>query len=138
MLKSEHRFCLNCLVACSSGKSEEEAQFPTCKIDILKADISPSSDLQTLLSLLKIKYKTRSKKFVISTPYNHHTKHIQHSSLDISQSSSLFVTKIFNIFYNDIPRSAVNATLHVLKKKIKLSSGNSLIVFKTGGRVCIC
>ena len=54
VLKCEHRFCLNCLAACLSGKNEEQLQCPACKINILKIDISPSSDLQTLLSLLKI------------------------------------------------------------------------------------
>ena len=34
-----------------SGKNEEESQFPACKVNTLKADISPSFDLQTLLSL---------------------------------------------------------------------------------------
>ena len=37
-----------------SGKNEEESQCPACKINTIKADISPSSDLPTLLSLLKI------------------------------------------------------------------------------------
>ena len=54
VLKCKHRLCLNCLAACLSGKNEEESQYSACKINILKADLSPSSDLQTLLSLLKI------------------------------------------------------------------------------------
>ena len=131
VLKYEHRFCLNCLVACLSGKNEEESQCPAWKMNILKADISPSSDLQTLLPLLKIQCKTCSKKFLISTHYNDYTKHIQNCSLDISPLSSLLVTNIFNISDNDIP------TLHVLKKKMELNPGNSLIEFKTGGRVCM-
>ena len=66
VLKCEHRFCLNCFAACFlSGKNEEESQCPACKINTLKADISPSSDLQTLLSLLKIQCNT------CSTRYNH-------------------------------------------------------------------
>ena len=53
VLKCEHRVCLNCLAACFlSGKNEEESQFPACKVNTLKSDISPSFDLQTLLSLL--------------------------------------------------------------------------------------
>ena len=35
-----------------SGKNDEESQCPACKVNTLKADISPSFDLQTLLSLL--------------------------------------------------------------------------------------
>ena len=55
VLKCEHKLWLNCLEACFlSGKNEEERQCPTCKINTLKADNSPSSDLQTLLPLLKI------------------------------------------------------------------------------------
>ena len=34
-----------------SGKNDEESQCPACKVNTLKADISPSFDLQTLLSL---------------------------------------------------------------------------------------
>ena len=44
-----------------SGKNEEESQFPACKINTFKADISPSSDLQTLLSLLKMQCNRCSK-----------------------------------------------------------------------------
>ena len=35
-----------------SAKNEEEWQCPVCKVNTLKADISPSLDLETLLSLL--------------------------------------------------------------------------------------
>ena len=62
VLKRDHRFCLNCLEACLSGKKEEQSQFPACKKHVLKADISFSSDLKTLLSLLKIQCNTCSKK----------------------------------------------------------------------------
>ena len=62
---------------------------------------------------------------------------MQNCSLGISSPSSLLVTNIFNISKNDIPKLMEDATLHVLKKKMKLNPGNSLIEFKTGGRVCI-
>ena len=62
VLKCKHRFCLNCLAACLNGKNEEKSQCPARKINILKAGISPSSDLQTLLSLLKIQCNICSKK----------------------------------------------------------------------------
>ena len=137
VLKCKYSFCLNCLAACLSGENEEESQCPVCKINILKTDISSSSDLQILWSLLKIQCKRCSKKFLISTYYNHYTKHMQKCSLDISPTSSLLVSDIFKISNNDIRRSVENATLHVLKKKMKLDPGNSLIVFKTGGRVSI-
>ena len=62
VLKFKHRFCLNCLAACFlSGKNEEESQCPACKMNNLKTDISPSSDLPTLLSLLKIQCNTCGK-----------------------------------------------------------------------------
>ena len=92
MLKCEHRFCLNCLAACFlSGKNEEESQCAACKINTLKADFSPSSDLQTLLCLLKIQCNTWP-------------------------PSSLLVI-------------AIDATLHVLKMKMNLNPGKSLIEF---------
>ena len=101
MLKWEHRFCLNCLAACLSEKNEEKSQCTACKINFLKADISPSSDLQTLLPLLKIQCKTCSKKFFISTHYNNYIKHIQNCSLDINHpahfwlpASSIYPTMI--------------------------------------------
>ena len=54
---------LNCLTACIlSGKNEEESQCPACKINTFKVHISPSSDFQTLLSLLKIQCNTCSKR----------------------------------------------------------------------------
>ena len=102
-----------------------------------KADISPSSDLQTLLPLLKIPCNTCVKKFLISTHYNHYTKHIQNCSLSISPPSSLLVTTIFNISDNNIPRSVEDTTLHVLKKKMKLNHRKYLTEFKIGGRACI-
>ena len=62
VLKCKHRFRLHCLAACFlSGKNEEESQCPASKINTLKTDISPSSDLLTLLSLLKIQCNTCSK-----------------------------------------------------------------------------
>ena len=57
-LKCEHRFCLICLEACFlSGRNEEKSQCPACKINTLKTDISPSSDLQALLCHY-LKYRT--------------------------------------------------------------------------------
>ena len=94
VLKCKYSFCLNCLAACLSGENEEESQCPVCKINILKTDISPSSGLQNLLSLLKIQCKRCSKKLLISTHYNHYTKHIQNCSLDISPPSSPLVSDI--------------------------------------------
>ena len=44
-----------------SGKNEEESKCPACKINTLKADVSPSSDLPTPVSLLKIQCNTCSK-----------------------------------------------------------------------------
>ena len=66
VLKCEHRFCIHCLTACFlSGKNEKESQFPACQINTLKSGVSPLSDLQALLSLLKIQCNT------CSTRYNH-------------------------------------------------------------------
>ena len=62
VLKCEHRFFLNYVAACFlSEKNEVESQCPAFKINTLKADISPSSDLLTLLSLVKIQCNTCSK-----------------------------------------------------------------------------
>ena len=49
-----------------SGKNEGVSQFPAHKINTLKADISPSFGLQTLLSLLKIQCNKCSKKNALS------------------------------------------------------------------------
>ena len=87
--------------------------------------------------MLKTQCKKCSKKFLISTHYNHYTKHIKNCSLDTSLSRSLLASDIFNISNNDIPISVEDATLHILKKKMKLNPGNSSIEFKTGDRVCI-
>ena len=73
-----------------SGKNEEESQYSACEINTLKADISPSSDLQILLSLFTIQCNTCSKKFLMKTHYNDGTKHIQNCPLNISPPSSLF------------------------------------------------
>ena len=128
VIKCKHRFCLNCLAACfSSGKNEEEPQCPAFEINTLKAGISPSSDLQTLLPFLKIQCSTCSKKILISSHYNHYTKHIQNCSLSMSTPSSLLVTAVLNISNNNIPRSMEDVILHVLKKKMKLNPGKSLI-----------
>ena len=128
VIQWKHRFCLSCLAACfSSGKNEEESQFPAFKTNTLKADISSSSDLQTLLPLPKKQCNAYSKKFLSSTHCNHYTKHLQNCSLSISPPSSLLVTAIFNISDNNIPRSMKNAILNVLKKKMKLNPGKSLM-----------
>ena len=60
-VKMRTQILLNCLAACFlSGKNQKDSQCPACKINALKADISPSSDLPTLLSLLKIQCNTCS------------------------------------------------------------------------------
>ena len=119
MLKSKHRFCLNCLAECLRGKNEEESQCTGSKINILKVDISPSSDLKIVLSLLQIKFYTCSKNFKLSLiNFDHYAKHIQYCLLDISPSSSLLVTNIFDISDNANPRLAEDAKLHFLKSKL--------------------
>ena len=106
LLKYQHRFCLNYLASCLSSKSSN-AQHAK---QILKADISPSSDLQNLLSLLKMQCKICNKKFLISAYYNYYTKHIHNCLLDVSSLSSYLVTDIFNISENNIPKSVEDAT----------------------------
>ena len=66
ILKCEHKFCLNCLMASLRGKTEMESQCPSCKIKISKTDASPSTDLETMLSLLQTQCKLCSKKFKIA------------------------------------------------------------------------
>ena len=44
ILISQHKFCLNCLMALLRGKTEKESQRPSCKIKISKTDASPSTD----------------------------------------------------------------------------------------------
>ena len=52
------------------GKTEMEFQCPSCKIKISKADASPSTDLETMLSLLQSQCKLCSKKFKIANMFN--------------------------------------------------------------------
>ena len=52
-LKCEYRFCQSCLMASLRGKADMESQCPSCKIKISKTDVSPSTDLETMLSLLQ-------------------------------------------------------------------------------------
>ena len=139
VIKCEHRFCLNCLAAYfSSGKNEEESQCPAFEINTLKADISSSSDLQTLLSLLKIQCNTCSKKFLISTHYNHYTKHIQNCSLSMSKPSSLLVTAAFNISNNNIINK-INGGCHITRstKENEIKYWKIFDKFKIGGTVYI-
>ena len=95
--KYKQIFCLHCLVSFLSGK-KEESQCPACKINILKPGIILPSDLQTMLSLLKIQCKTCSKKFLMSMRYNYYTKHIQNCSLEIHQAHFwLLISSIYPI-----------------------------------------
>ena len=53
VLKCERRLYLNCLEASFfKWKNQEKSKCPACKVNTLKADISPSFVFQTLLSLL--------------------------------------------------------------------------------------
>ena len=74
ILKCEHKFCLNCFMASLRGKTEMESQCPSCKIKISKTDANPSTDLETMLSLLQTKCKVCSKKFNIKN----HDQYINH------------------------------------------------------------
>ena len=63
-------------MATLTGKTEVESECTSCKIKISKTDTSPSTDLETMLSLLQPKCKVCSKKFKI-TNHNQYTNHIQ-------------------------------------------------------------
>ena len=116
VLKCKHRFCLNCLAACFlSGKNEEESQCPACKMNTLKQTLVLYLICQLCCNCLKFNATHVVK---CSPSYNHSTKHIQNCSLNIWPSSSFLVT-------------TMDATLHVLKKKMKLNARKSLTEFIT-------
>ena len=62
-------------MASLSGKTEMESQCPSRKIKISKTDATPSTDLETMLSLLQTQYKLCSKKFKIAN----HVQYINHT-----------------------------------------------------------
>ena len=110
VIKCEYRFCLNCLAAYYlSGKNEEESQCPAWKINTLNALVL---NLVWKICWYYLKYNATH---VVkrSTRYNHWTKHIQNCSLNIWSPSTLLVT-------------AMDAKLHVPKKKMKLYPGKFL------------
>ena len=133
ILSCEHKFCLACLASHLRGKSDD-AQCPKCNVKITKSDIIISTDLQTLLELLKIKCKTCEKTFLINTEFATYQSHLKVCEVT-SHKSPMLVEEISTL--NEIPRSVEDAALEVLKKKMKLSPNNSLIEFKTGGRVSL-
>ena len=47
-------------------KNKMESGCPSCKIKVSKTDASPSTDLETMISLLQTKHKVCSKKFKIT------------------------------------------------------------------------
>ena len=134
ILKCEHKFCLNCLMASLRGKTEMESQCPSCKIKISKTDASPSTDLETMLSLLQTQCKLCSKKFKIAN----HAQYINHTqNCSINDITNCSISDIFSISVAHIPRNIEDAALHALRTKIKSNPKSSTIEFKTGGRVSL-
>ena len=98
-----------------------ESECPSCKIKISKTDANPSTDLETMLSLLQPKCKVCSKKFKIKN-HDQYINHIQACSVNGSQNKPVLVNDIFSIFEAHIPRPIEDAALHVLKMKMALSN----------------
>ena len=79
------------------GKTQMESQCSSCKINISKTDTSPSTDLETMLSLLQRQCKLYSKKFNIA---NHvqYTNHTQNCSINELQKKPVLAIYIFSIY----------------------------------------
>ena len=118
------------------GKTEMESQCPSCKIKISKTDASPSIDLETMLSLLKTKWKVRSKNFKINN-HDQYINRIWNCSINELQNKPVLVNDIFSIYEAHIPRTIEDAALHVLETKMKSNPKSSTIEFKTGGMVSL-
>ena len=74
------------------GKTEMESQCLSCQIKISKTDASPSTDLETMLSLLQAKCKMCSKKFKIAN-HAQYINHIQNCSINELQNKPVLVGK---------------------------------------------
>ena len=96
-------------------------------------DTSPSTDLETMLSLVQTKCKVCSKKFKIAN-HAHHIYHIQICSIDELQNIPVLVSDIFSTSEAHILSTIEDAALYVLKK-MKLNLKSSNIDFKTGRKV---
>ena len=85
------------MTASLRGKTEMESQCPSCKIKISKTDASPSTDLETMLSLLQTQCKLCSKKFNIA---NHvqYINHTQNCLINELQNKPVLVIHIFSIY----------------------------------------
>ena len=79
-----------------------ESQCPSCKIKISKIDASPSTDLETMLSLLQTKCNICSKKFKI-TNHDQYINNIQNCSINELQNKPVLVSDIFCISETHIP-----------------------------------
>ena len=90
------------------GKTEMESKCPSCKIKISKTDASPSTDLETMISLLRTKYKVYSKTFKI-TNHDQYLNHIRSCSIDELQNKPVLVRDVFNISKVHISRTIEDA-----------------------------
>ena len=113
-----------------------ESQCPSCKIKIWKTDASPSTDLETTLSLLQTKCKVCSKKFMIAN-HAQYMNHTQNCSVNELQNKPVLVRDIFSISEARIPRTIEDPALHVLKTKMKSIPKSSTIEFKTAGWITL-
>ena len=113
-----------------------ESQCPSCKIKISKTDASPSTDLETMLSLLQTKCKVCSKKFMIAN-HTQYMNHTQNCSVNELQNKPVLVRDIFSISEARIPRTIEDPALHVLKTKMKSIPKSSTIEFKTAGWITL-
>ena len=69
-----------------------ESECPLCKIKISKTDASPSTDLETKLSLLQTKCKVCNKQFKL-TNHEQYINHIYNFSINELQSNLKLVER---------------------------------------------
>ncbi|XP_065675300.1 uncharacterized protein LOC136091551 [Hydra vulgaris] len=152
--KCEHLFCFFCIVENVKIKYINESLCPQCDTSVLPEDFVTSNKTNSLIQMLTVQCIICKTKFNVVKEYDvylHHKLACNKKSLtqpvsillssplsssSLSPSSYTFnnsISEIFNLTASShIPRIVEDATLHILKQKMKQSGGKS-ISFKSGG-----
>ena len=132
--KCEHFFCSNCIIPLIQGRSVG-VQCPLCKEEVQFGDLTQSTYVSKMIESLLLPCKNRcGEKFTVFNIDNLRT-HETNCTFSSYSKSTITLDDIFSLDGSkEIPREIEDATLHVLKQKMKVSTEpNKTIKLQSGG-----
>ncbi|XP_057313751.1 V(D)J recombination-activating protein 1-like [Hydractinia symbiolongicarpus] len=142
VITCEHAFCKECILIYLEGSFQDESECPKCKRDdiitlVNQSNLKPSLHRNHMVNSLQVDCDNKcGEKFTLDKLHELKLHNISCNTSTSSNTSANY--SIRDVFLLDesspVPREIEDATLHVLKHKMKQSTDiNNSIEFKSGG-----